>query len=104
MENGDWPSGPDYDELYAWYEGWHGDAEAYYYDDDHNGEQGEWHEPWYEAGYHEEPADAGEETLQSLRTTWMRATTRARASLALAPWAWAALHAARSVTAFTAAL
>ena len=63
MENGDWPSGPDYDELYAWYEGWRGDAEAYYYDDDHNGEQGEWQEPWYEAGYHEEPADAGEETF-----------------------------------------
>ena len=62
MENGDWPSGPDYDELYTWYEGWHSDAEAYYYDDDHNGEQGEWQEPWYEAGYHEEPADAEEET------------------------------------------
>ena len=42
--------------------------------------------------------------LQSLRTTWMRATTRARASLALAPWAWAALHAARSGTTCTAAL
>ena len=41
--------------------------------------------------------------LQPLRATWMRATTRARASRALAPWVWAALHAAQSGTTHTAA-
>ena len=28
---------------------------------DNNGDQGDWQEPWYEAGYDDEPADAEEE-------------------------------------------